>query len=74
MTFIPQNETITPGDVIVTSGLEPLIPRGLTIGTIEAVEKEAYQPFQKAVLTPLASLNKLRVVSVLLTSSTSTEI
>lgn len=74
MTFIPQNETITPGDVIVTSGLEPLIPRGLVIGTIEAVEKEAYQPFQKAVLTPMASLNRLRVVSVLLTSSTSTEI
>lgn len=72
MTFIPQHEVVTPGDIIMTSGLETNIPRGLLIGTVEAVEKEAYQPFQRAVLTPSAALDKLTSVSVLLGGSTST--
>lgn len=65
LNFIPQNEIISVGDVVVTSGLEAGIPRGLAIGRVEAVEKESYQPFQQAVLTPLVSLDKLSLVSVI---------
>jgi len=50
----------------VTSGLEKGIPQGLLIGTVEAIEKEAYQPFQKAILNPLANLDKITLVSVLI--------
>lgn len=64
MTHIPQNETINPGDIIVTSGAEEGVPRGFLIGTVETVEKEAFQPFQKAVVKPLADLNKINVVSI----------
>lgn len=67
MNFIPQNEQIRVGDVVVTSGLEELIPLGLVVGTVDAVEKEAYQPFQSAIVSPAASLDKLRHVSVLKT-------
>ena len=66
MNLIPQNETVTVGEAVVTSGLESRIPRGLVIGTIEAVEKEAYQPFQRASITPLVKGEKIRVVSVIL--------
>jgi len=66
MTYIPQNETVNIGDLIVTSGLEEKVPRGLLIGKVEMVEKEAYQPFQNAVVTPSANLEKIRLVSVLL--------
>jgi len=45
MNLIPQNETINIGDTVITSGLEEGVPRGLLIGTVEAVEKEPYQPF-----------------------------
>ncbi len=65
MTFIPQNETIAVGDTVITSGLEPGIPRGLVIGTVDAVEKEAYQPFQKAVLTTATPLDKIATVVVI---------
>lgn len=65
LNFIPQNETLSVGDIVVTSGLESGIPRGLALGRVEAVEKESYQPFQQAVLTPLVSLDKLSVVSVI---------
>lgn len=66
MNFIPQNETINIGETIITSGLEENVPRGLLIGTIETVEKEAYQPFQKAIVKPLANLNKINLVSVII--------
>jgi len=66
MNFIPQNESINVGDTIVTTGLIKQIPRGLLIGTVEAVEREAYQPFQKAILTPFFNLDKISRVSVLI--------
>ena len=66
MNYIPQNETINVGETIITSGLEGNVPRGLLIGTIEAVEKEAHQPFQKAMIKPFASLEKIRQVSIIL--------
>lgn len=65
--FIPQNEEIRGGDIITTSGLEGNIPRGLLIGTIEAVERKPQEPFQEALLKPIYNLNDITVVSVLLT-------
>lgn len=66
MNFIPQNESITVGDVIITSGLQNNIPRGLQIGVVAAVEKEAYQPFQNAVVTPFVNLEKINLVSIII--------
>jgi len=67
MNFIPRDETVLVGNEIVTSGLEPNIPRGLLLGTVAVVENEAYQPFQQTVLTPAINLSKLIWVSILLT-------
>lgn len=71
MTFIPQHEAVRPGDIVITSGLEKGVPKGLMIGTVEAVEKEAYQPFQRAVLSPRAKLDRVSLVTVLLPDETS---
>lgn len=65
MGFIPQNEEISVGDIITTSGLTQGIADGLVIGTVEAVEREAYQPFQSAIVDPAADLNALILVSVI---------
>lgn len=63
--FIPRNEIIMIGETVVTSGLEPSIPRGLMVGNVVAIENESYQPFQQAVVSPLLDLNKLTIVSIL---------
>ena len=65
MNYIPQNENVNTGETIITSGLEDFTPKGLLIGTIEAVEKEAYQPFQTAILKPLVNLEKISLVSII---------
>jgi rod shape-determining protein MreC len=65
MNLIPQNERIVPRDVVITSGLTEGIPRGLLIGMVESVQREAYQPFQRAVITTPVRLDKVTVVSVI---------
>ncbi|MEK7643742.1 MAG: rod shape-determining protein MreC [Patescibacteria group bacterium] len=64
--FVPQNEIIKPGDMVVSSGLEPNMPRGLGIGIIEIVEKKPQEAFQQAILKTLADLRDIKVVSVII--------
>ena len=66
MNFIPQNEVIEVGNLVVTSGMEISIPYGLLIGTVESVEKEPYQPFQSAIITPVKLLSHIRLVSIII--------
>ena len=61
MNFIPQNEDILVGNDVITSGLEAEIPYGLILGRVDIVEKEPYQPFQKAILSPYIDLNKIKI-------------
>lgn len=63
--FVPRTETIIIGEAVVTSGLEEMMPRGLLIGTVSAVENEAYQPFQQAVIVPAYDVQKATSVSVI---------
>lgn len=66
MKMIPQDENAQIGDIVITSGGEQTVPRGLIIGKIESIQKELYEPFQSANLRPLTDLNKANIVTVLL--------
>jgi rod shape-determining protein MreC len=66
MDFIPQTVVIKPGDLVITSGLEDAIPRGLVIGKISTITKESNDLWQSAVVEPLISPDDLIIVSVLL--------
>jgi len=65
MNVIPQHESVDVGDIVVTSGIEESIPYGLPIGIIEAIEKEPYQPFQSAVVSPLVEFERVQFVSII---------
>lgn len=66
MNFIPRNENVAIGDQIITSGIEMSIPSGLIIGKVAAIENESYQPFQQAVITPVAEYQKVSVVNIII--------
>lgn len=70
MNFIPQNEKVNPGDTVITSGLSDNMPRGLVIGKVEFIEKQPLEPFQQAILDPIADLSYITLVSVIKTTST----
>lgn len=68
MELIPQSETIELRDIIVTSGLDPSIPRGLIIGEIERIDRQQGALFQSATLhTPYLNA-ELDIVTVILAS------
>jgi rod shape-determining protein MreC len=63
--LIPQTEVLTPGDVVITSGLEPGIRRGLLVGTIEKIGRDNQDPFQTASVLPFLDSQHPSFVQVL---------
>ncbi|NUM25409.1 MAG: rod shape-determining protein MreC [Candidatus Buchananbacteria bacterium] len=66
MELIPQNESVVQGDLVVTSGLEPGITRGLVIGKISRIESEPNGLFQTAYIQPFVRIDNITIVSVLI--------
>lgn len=64
MRLIPQNEEITVGDLIVTSGIEPLTPRGLVLGRVEEVQTQEKNPFKKALIASPVAFDRIGVVAI----------
>jgi len=65
MNYIPQDNEIHTNDIVITSGLEESIPRGLIVGLINDVVKDENQPFQQAVVEPLADLQHITIMTVI---------
>lgn len=65
MDYIPKTENISIGDIVITSGLEEKIPRGLVIGTIKEIITEPNDLFQKAIIKQHVDYNKLSIVTVI---------
>lgn len=65
MNFIPQSSLVESGDIVITSGLEESIPRGLIVGRVVESEKENNELWQSAIIESSIDLNDLVIVSVL---------
>ncbi|PIS05503.1 MAG: rod shape-determining protein MreC [Candidatus Buchananbacteria bacterium CG10_big_fil_rev_8_21_14_0_10_42_9] len=65
--LIPGDVEIEPGQIVVTSGLDPFVPAGLIVGEIERVEKKTNEFFQTAYVRPLVQLSEPSIVSVIVT-------
>jgi len=66
MKYIPQDDPVQVGDVVLTSGLGGAFPQRLPIGQITSIEKSDVGMFQSACLVPAVDLRNLEMVSVLL--------
>lgn len=63
--FIPQDQAISEGQIIVTSGLEADMPPGLLIGKVSKVIKQNNELWQSAIIEPAADFEDLRFVAIL---------
>lgn len=68
--FVPVDELIGERDLVVTSGLEPLVPPGLFVGTVNAVAQELGSPFQEAIVEPIADVRRVTHVLVVIPQET----
>jgi len=65
MTNIPQDQEITEGDLIVSSGLEGKIPKDLLIAQVDSINQVESEIFKTALLSPIVSLDNLSYVLVI---------
>jgi rod shape-determining protein MreC len=64
MKYVERSQDVRPGDVIITSGLDGIFPRGLLIGTIKGVHGEGPGMFLNVTITPAVDFRGLEQVLV----------
>jgi rod shape-determining protein MreC len=65
MQYISQEEEVSVGDIVLTSGLGGLMPKGLVIGQVTAVQKREYETFQTATVRPAVDFTRLELALVI---------
>lgn len=65
MKYVPNDDDVSVGERVITSGMDRIFPRDLPVGTI--TEIKAGVDFKKIRIKPAANLEKLEEVLVLLT-------
>lgn len=63
--YIPPEETVIKGEVVVTSGLDGIFPPGLPVGVVSKVIKKATEFFQYIEVAPFQPAEKLEEVVIL---------
>jgi len=63
--FVSVETTVKPGDVVITSGIGGVYPKGIVIGDVTEVGKEANALYQSISVQPASSLAGLEEVLVL---------
>ena len=72
MQYVSEASDVAVGDLVVTSGIDTIYPKGLAIGTIESVEKNG-PAFKKIVVKPLVDFTQLEEVLIVLTPTPAKE-
>ncbi len=65
MKYVSNDDTVNPGDRVVTSGMDRIFPKDLPLGTV--AEAKPGNPFKQIRVRPAANLERLEEVIVLLT-------
>jgi len=65
--YLPNVNSISPGDVVVTSGTDSLYPKGLKIGTVSALSLDAGSEGTYAVVSPSVDFQRIEEVFILRT-------
>lgn len=65
-TLIPQAVALKRDDVVVTAGTEEKVPSALAIGLVNDVQSQPTDPFKTASVEPLAPIDRLELVSVII--------
>ncbi len=62
--YLDRLADIKAGDLLVTSGLGGVYPKGLIIGTVSSIEKQPYGLFQDVAISPAVDFSRLEEVLV----------
>ncbi len=65
MKYVSRAEPIILGDVVITSGLGNIYPKGIHVGTVSRIERESYGITQNVEITPAVDFGRLEEVVIL---------
>ncbi len=65
MLYIPQEDTVRVGDIVLTSGLGGAFPRGLVLGQVVQVVQQDFALFQEAVINPAVDYRRVELALVI---------
>jgi rod shape-determining protein MreC len=63
--LVPQDVTLAPGDLVLTSGLSGGFPADLIVGQVLNSRKRDADLFQQAVIQPVVDFTKLKIVLII---------
>lgn len=72
--YVLRRHEISPGDILVSSGLDGIFPKGLRLGKVTEVMPVSSGIFQEIRLAPFADFEKLEEVLIILRPPAETEI
>jgi rod shape-determining protein MreC len=73
MKYVKRSEDVQEGDRLITSGLDGVFPKGLTVGTVTKVRKQHLGLFQFIEVTPAVDPSRVEEVLVVPAEKTITE-
>jgi rod shape-determining protein MreC len=63
--YVERSEDVKVGDLVVTSGLDNIFPKGFPVATVESVENKSYLVSLKVELKPIVDPDKVEEVFVI---------
>jgi len=72
MQYVSEASEVAVGDIVVTSGIDTIYPKGLVVGRVELVEKNG-PAFKRIVVKPAVDFTRLEEVLVVLTPTAAKE-
>ncbi len=69
MKYVARTEPVVLDDLVVTSGLGNIYPKGVQIGTVSKIERESYGITQYIEVTPAVDFSKLEEVVILVSDA-----
>ena len=70
MQYVDRRSEINYGDLVITSGMGGVFPKGVIVGEIVSVSKKRYGVFQEAIVKPVVDYGRLEEVYIITKSTT----
>ena len=67
--YVEKSEDVKVGDLVITSGLDNIYPKGFPVATVESVEDKSYAVSLKVELKPVVDPDKVEEVFVILNAA-----
>lgn len=64
--YIPRTKPLILGDIVVTSGLGRIYPKGIKVGKVSEIERDFYGSIQTVYLTPSVKFSEIEELIVLI--------